>query len=131
MPFTTVGITAEIEKFDRLAQGADAACEKAVKAGAKLLAQRISEETPIRTGALAKSIKPGSVNYSAGDGYTCEVAPKGNHPKTGEPLAKIGNIVEHGRSNMAARPFFVPAVKKAEPEVVAVMQAELQKAQGG
>ena len=131
MPFTSGGIAAEMAKFDRLAKGTDAACQSAVKAGGTVLAKALSDAAPVKTGALARSIKAGSVKYSAGDGYTCEVAPKGNHPDTGEPLAKVGNILEYGRSNMPARPWFSPTIAKAEPEVVAAMSAELKKQQGG
>ena len=148
MPFTTGGIAAEMSRFDKLARGADDACKRAVKAGGKLLAEKLREAAPVDTGALRKSIKAGPVTYNAGDGYCCEVAPVGNHPKTGEPLAKIGNILEYGRSSsakrrkykcnapkgktstMAARGWFNPTVKAAEGEVLAAMQAELDKRMG-
>jgi HK97 gp10 family phage protein len=131
MPFETGGIAAEMARFDHLAKGADTACQNAVKAGGKVLAEALSKAAPVRTGGLAGSIKAGSVSYNAGDGYTCEVAPKGNHPKTGEPFAKIGNILEYGRTNMPARAWFNPTVAGAAPEVIAAMKAEIDKQQGG
>ena len=127
--FTSGGIAAELKKFDKLAKGTDAACRKAVKAGGKLLADRLAENAPVDTGALNKSIKAGAVNYNAGDGYYCEVAPVGeNH---GENLAKIGNILEYGRSNMAARPWFNPTIDQAAGEVTQAMQAAFDQAQKG
>ena len=127
--FTSGGISAELKKFDKLAKGTDAACRKAVKAGGKLLADRLAENAPVDTGALAASIKAGPVGYNAGDGYYCEVAPKGeNH---GENLAKIGNILEYGRSNMPARPWFNPTIEQATGEVTAAMQAAFDQAQKG
>lgn len=99
--FAAGGIAAEMTKFERLARGSEASCKKAVKAGGQLLAEKLSAAAPVRTGALAASIKAGAVKYSAADGYYCEVAPTGTNAE-GENLAKIGNILEYGRSNMPA-----------------------------
>lgn len=127
--FSSGGIAAELSKFDKLAKGTDAACRKAVKAGGKLLAERLAAAAPVDTGALAASIKAGSVDYNAADGYHCEVKPVGeNH---GENLAKIGNILEYGRSNMPARPWFNPMVDQATGEVTQAMQAAFDQAQKG
>lgn len=132
MGFTTGGIAAEIAKFDRLASGAGAACENAVKAGGKVLADRLSEAAPVgKTGSLQKSIKASKVQFSPSEGHYSEVGPgKAKHSKSGESLAKIGNILEYGRSNMDPNPWFNPAVKRAEPAVLAAMQAEIKKAEG-
>lgn len=127
--FTSGGIAAELARFDKLAKGTDAACQKAVKAGGKLLAERLAAAAPVDTGALAASIKAGAVDYNAADGYHCEVKPVGeNH---GESLAKIGNILEYGRSNMPARPWFNPTVEQATGEVTQAMQAAFDQAQKG
>lgn len=127
--FTCSGISAQLAKFDKLGKGTDAACQKAVKAGGKLLAERLADAAPVDTGALQRSIKAGKVDYNAGDGYHCEVKPVGtNH---GESLAKIGNILEYGRSNMAPRPWFNPTVEKARGEVTQVMQSAFDQAQKG
>ena len=131
MGFTTGGIAAEIAKFDRLASGIGPACENAVKAGGKVLAEALRDAAPEDTGALKKSIKASKVAFSTADGHYSEVGPgKAKHPKTGESLAKVGNILEYGRSNMKPRPWFNPAVKRAEPAVLAAMQAEIKKAEG-
>ena len=127
--FYSGGIAAELDKFDGLLKGTDAACKQAVKAGGKLLAERLSSAAPVATGALAASIKAGSVSYNAADGYNCDVAPVGeNH---GENLAKIGNILEYGRSNMPARPWFNPTVEQSTGEVIQAMQAVFSQAQKG
>ena len=127
--FTCSGISAQLAKFDKLEKGTDAACQKAVKAGGKLLADRLADAAPVDTGALQRSIKAGKVDYNAGDGYHCEVKPVGtNH---GESLAKIGNILEYGRSNMAPRPWFNPTVEKARGEVTQAMQSAFDQAQKG
>ena len=127
--FSTGGIAAEMAKFDRIAKNADKAIGKAVKAGGKALAQRLSESAPVDTGTLRDNIKAGPVRYNAGDGWHCTVRPEGeNH---GEPQAKIGNILEYGRSNMPARPWFNPTVEQASGEVVQVMQQTFAQEQKG
>lgn len=133
MPFEIRGMEATITQFKQLAAGSEEAAKRAVRAGAKALAQRLREKAPVETGALRDSIKPGPVKYSAADGYYCEVKPVGNHPSTGEPLAKIGNVLEYGRSygrtKKAGLGWFHPTVKAAESEVLAEIQAEFEKAQ--
>ena len=127
--FAAGGIAAEMTKFERLARGSEASCKKAVKAGGQLLAEKLSAAAPVRTGALAASIKAGAVKYSAADGYYCEVAPTDTNAE-GENLAKIGNILEYGRSNMPARPWFVPTVDSAVEEVNSAIRDAFQAAQG-
>ena len=100
--FTTGGIAAELEKFDGLIKGTDEACMKAVKAGGDVLAARLKEAAPVysgsrrdvKPGALRDSIRAGKPNYNAADGFHSKVEPVGKDH--GEPLAKIGNILEYG-----------------------------------
>lgn len=122
------GLDGEIKKFTKASVRVEAACERAVKAGAAVLAERLSAAAPVRTGQLAWSIKAGKVSYSPGDGYHCEVAPTGSN-KEGESLAKIGNVLEYGRSNMQPRPWFFPTVTQSEGEVVAAMRAAFEEGQ--
>lgn len=127
---TFSGLNGEIEKLQRVSKAADEALRKAVKAGGDLLAEKLREAAPVRTGGLQKSIKAGKVDYNAGDGYTSEVKPTGNDPR-GEPYAKIGNVIEYGRSNMRARPWFNPTVAQTESAVTQkmaeVFRAETEK----
>lgn len=130
--FQTGGIAATMAQFDRLAKATDSSIEKAVKAGGKKLAERLKDAAPVDTGALRDAIKAGPVRYNAGDGYHTEVGPgTAKHPATGEPLGKIGNILEYGRSNMAPRPWFAPTVAANEGEVLAAMEATFKQEQGG
>ena len=137
--FQTGGIAAELEKFDGLAKGVNEACEKAVQAGGKALAKRLTDAAPVKTGGLQKSIKAGKVDYNAADGYHCSVGPTGKNER-GEPYAKIGNILEYGRSaqtrdpgrdisEMSPKPWFNPTCARAENEVVQAMQTAFQEAQ--
>lgn len=75
MPFEIRGMEATIAQFKQLAAGSEEAAKRAVKAGAKVLAQRLQEKAPVDMGELRDSIKPGPVKYSAADGYYCEVKP--------------------------------------------------------
>lgn len=133
--FGTTGIAAELEKFNGLAKGTDEACRQAVTAGGKALARRLADAAPVyhgnrrdvTPGALKKSIKAGKVNYNPADGFHCKVGPAGEDH--GEPLAKIGNVLEYGRSDMAAKPWFNPTIARAETEVTQAMQKAFQEAQ--
>lgn len=140
MPMQISGMEAVIAAFKRREAGADAAAQKAVKAGGQLLAQKIAADAPVyhgppkssvTPGALRDSIKAGTVQYSATDGYYVEVKPVGNMPGSEEPLAKIGNIVEYGRSNADAQPFFHPAVEKSDAEVQQVIGKTFQREMEG
>ena len=132
--FTTGGVSVQIEALKRLEKRADEVCEKAVKAGAEVLVERLKEAAPVhggtrsdvKPGTLKKSIKAGKVTWSATEGYSCDVGPKGAD-QHGQNLAKIGNVLEYGRSNMPARPWFVPTVKAAEAEVLRAMQRVLDE----
>ena len=126
---TCTGIDQIRVQFEKLAKGSDAACQKAVKAGAQALAGELAMNAPYRTGALARSIRPSAVKYDAGDGWVSEVKPVGeNH---GENLAKIGNILEYGRSNMAPRPWFNPTIQQSKGMVESVMKEAFEQAQKG
>ena len=139
--FTCSGIGAELEKFDLKRRGADEAIGKAVKAGGQALAKKLREAAPERSGGLKKSIKASKVEYNAADGFHCNVGPEGKDAH-GEPYAKIGNILEYGRSaqkrdpgrdvtEMKKKAWFVPTVKSAENEVVQAMRDAFNGAQKG
>ncbi len=133
--FNTGGIAAELEKFDGLARGTDEACRQAVAAGGKALAARLKEAAPVYTGtrrdikpgALRDSVKAGKVDYNAADGYNADVGPVGKDHE--EPLAKIGNILEYGRSNRPAQPWFNATVARVADEVTQAMQRAFEEAQ--
>ncbi|MGX8705380.1 MAG: HK97-gp10 family putative phage morphogenesis protein [bacterium] len=133
--FTTTGIAAELAKFDGLMKGTDEACMKTVKAGGDVLAARLKETALVYTGTrrditpgtLRNSIKAGKPDYNAADGYHSKVEPVGKDH--GEPLAKIGNIMEYGRSDMSPRPWFNPTIASATDEVTEVMQKTFAEVQ--
>ena len=57
MPFEIRGMEATIAQFKQLAAGSEEAAKRAVKAGAKVLAQRLQEKAPVDMGELRDSIK--------------------------------------------------------------------------
>ena len=137
--FSCSGIGAELEKFDLKRRGADEAISKAVKAGGQVLAKRLKDAAPERSGGPKRSIKASKVEYNAGDGFHCNVGPDGKDAH-GVPYAKIGNILEYGRSAQARdpgrdvtampkKPWFVPTVNSAENEVVQAMRDAFNGAQ--
>ena len=137
--FSCSGIGAELEKFDLKRRGADEAISKAVKAGGQVLAKELQEAAPVRSGGLKRSIKATKVEYNAADGYHCNVGPQGKD-EHGVPYAKIGNILEYGRSAQKREPgrdvtampkkaWFVPTVNSAENEVVQAMRDAFNGAQ--
>ncbi len=110
--FSFSGFDKEIEKMAKLARGSDKPFEAAVKAGAEYMAKRLGEAAPVDTGKLSKSVKAGKVDYNAGDGYHCRIEPVGkNH---GEPLAKIGNIIEYGHGDVPPNPWWAPTIAREE-----------------
>lgn len=118
--------------YRRLARSSEESVKKAIKAGSKILVKNLQDAAPVRTGGLRDSIKAEPIKYDAGNGYHCMVHPTGNHPDTGEPYAKIANILEYGRSYGATKkppiPWFHTTVEQSEDEVNRVMQEELDKA---
>lgn len=129
------GMDAAIRQMEELASGSDAAAREALLQGAQLIARQLSAAAPERTGALAGSIRPDKVTSGAGGGYTCRVGPTGNHPKTGEPLAKIGNILEYGRSygrtKKAGLAWFFSTVAAWEQDALQLMEEVFKSRQGG
>ena len=114
--------------FDQVNSNERAILSKQVANRANYLESQMTQQWA-DIGALAASIKAGAVKYSAADGYYCEVAPTGTNAE-GENLAKIGNILEYGRSNMPARPWFAPTVDSAAEEVNSAIRETFQAAQG-
>ncbi len=105
MGFEISGVELLIQQLDTRAKEADERAERAIKKGGQFIAELLRRNVPCHMGHLQQSIKAGPVKFSAGDGYHCIVRPVGNDPETGEPLAKIGNIVEYGHGDVPANPW--------------------------
>lgn len=127
MPFEVSGMEAEIAKFERKGAATEEACRRAVKAGAAHVVEALRDSVPKLEHHVEKGIRAQLVKYDAANGYYSDVGPDGDDPVTGEPLAKIGNILEYGRSNMDAQPWFYQTLQREEKAVIAVMDAEFSK----
>lgn len=119
---TTGGTDVVLGQLKRLEKDCEAQCRRAVKAGAAVVVEQLKGAAPVRTGGLRDSIKASAIKYDSANGYYSRVEPTGNHPDTDEPYAKIGNILEYGRSNMPGRPWFHPTVAAAEQAALAAME---------
>lgn len=108
----------------------EAAATKAIpimlKAAGAVLAKAQQEEiqgtfTGDRsTGDLAKSIKSTGVK-TKGETKFVEVYPQGNN-RRGERNATVGFVLQYGRSNMPARPWFTSSNEKTAPNVQEAMR---------
>ena len=136
MPMAINGMDAVITKFTKLEGNVDKAAKAALKAGSEIVVDRLKEAAPVYSGphkdvtpgALRDSIKAGSVKHSTTDGYTVTVRPEGEDH--GQNLAKIGNILQYGRSNMPARPWFHETVAAAESEIIGAITESFTKEMG-
>ena len=108
----------------------DAIVEEAVpemlKAGGAVMQKAQQEEIKTRfnsrrsAGALLASIKVSAVKEIDG-GKRVEIYPNGKD-KHGVRNAEKGFVLNYGRSNMPARPWFTRSHQKATPEVQAAMR---------
>ena len=135
------GLDGQLAQFEALARSSEEACKAAVKAGGKVLEAALIKAAPVlkkahrgvTPGALRDSIKAGTPKAGgAGDGVYCEVKPEGSDH--GQSLAKIGNILEYGRTGMDAQPWFYSTILENEAAIQGTMAAEfahIQRMQGG
>ncbi len=112
-----------------IANELDTRAPRAVQAGAEIVSEALRASAPVRTGGLSESVRPHAVKHNnAEDGWTCEVYPDGTNEE-GERYALIGFVLEYGRSNMAARPWFRNTVEDVAGEVQDAMASALQLGQ--
>lgn len=131
--FEVSGIEDFADKILKREAAATAAVPAMLKAGAAVLVE--AQQTEIRstftsnrtTGDLANSIKATSVKKTD-DGQTVEVYPHGTN-RRGQANATVGFVLQYGRSNMPARPWFTSANEKAAEEVQAAMRKEWEAQQ--
>lgn len=103
-----------------------AAIPEMLKAGGEVIKSAFQEETGKlnstgrSTGALAASIKVSAIKERDGAKYV-EIAPSGTD-RRGVRNAEKGFVLNYGRSNMPARPWFTAANEKAQDEAVTEMR---------
>ena len=118
------------KSWDKTMLRQDAIVEEAVpemlKAGGAVMQKAQQEEIKTRfnsrrsTGALLASIKVSAVKEIDG-GKRVEIYPNGKD-KHGVRNAEKGFVLNYGRSNMPARPWFTAANEKAADDVVSEMR---------
>jgi hypothetical protein len=128
------GIDAQLQRMSRLGMNIEPAAKKGVKAGAQVIVAALKEAAPRKTGGLAESVKAQTPKAAEGGGFSSKILPDGESP-SGEPYAKIGNILEYGWSDGSRHyPWFYGTVAAAEGDAkaacAAAAQAELHKGVG-
>lgn len=131
--FEVSGIEGMQDRLLKREAAATKAVPKMLKAGGAVLVKAQQEEirrtfTGKRsTGDLASSIKQTSVKKK-GETQCVEVYPHGNN-RRGQPNATVGFVLQYGRSNMPARPWFTSSNEKATPEVQEAMRQAWEEEQ--
>lgn len=124
--FNVVGLDDVAEQMLQRAEIAEEAVPEMLKAGGAVMqeAQRAEIRTMFRsrrsTGDLAASITVSKVKDRDG-GKMVEVYPDGKD-RHGVRNAEKGFVLNYGRSNMPARPWFTAANEKAADDVVSEMR---------
>lgn len=131
--FEVSGIEGMQDRLLKREAAATKAVPKMLKAGGAVLVKAQQEEirrtfTGKRsTGDLASSIKQTSVKKK-GETQCVEVYPHGNN-RRGQPNATVGFVLQYGRSNMPARPWFTSSNEKAAPEAQEAMRQAWEEEQ--
>jgi hypothetical protein len=128
------GLDAQMQRLSRLGKSIEPAAKKGIKAGAKVIVAALKEAAPRETGGLAESVKAKAPKAVPTGGWSSKILPDGESP-SGEPYAKIGNILEYGWSDGSRHyPWFYGTVAAAEGDAkaacAAAAQAELHKGVG-
>ena len=107
------GITKKLSEFfesvDNVSDMAIKAVKEQIDIEANQVFQQIKDETPQKTGGLARSLAKNAINTPKRYGYVIKY--EGNDPK-GVPYEKIANILNYGTSTINPRRFISKAVRK-------------------
>lgn len=124
--FTVTGLDDVQEAMLRRDKATMEAVPEMLKAGGEVIRRAFQEETQKlnstgrATGALAASMKVSAVKERGGASYV-DIAPTGTD-RHGVRNAEKGFVLNYGRSNMPARPWFTAANEKAADEATAEMR---------
>lgn len=123
---TYTGVDAVLDQMNSLADNVEGACQKAVKNASEMLADKLAQAAPVRTGQLQASIRADKVEHDSVNGFHTTVMPVGNNDQ-GRNLAMIGNILEYGRSNQAPNPWFSTTIEENRSAIVSEMEETIQR----
>ena len=124
--FTVTGLDDVQEAMLRRDKATMEAVPEMLKAGGEVIKNAFQAETKKLnstgrgTGDLTASIKVSAVKERNGGKYV-DIAPTGKD-RHGVRNAEKGFVLNYGRSNMPARPWFTRSHQKATPEVQAAMR---------
>ena len=126
-----------LTKLSRLGQDTDAVAEKVLRAGGKIVLDKVRDNLesvigrdtkhPSRsTGELLSSLGLSPVLVNRGGNHDIKIGfaePRSD----GESNAKIANILEYGKSGQPPKPFLQPARSASKKECMRVMEEALKE----
>lgn len=133
--FTVSGLDDVQEAMLRREKATMEAVPEMLKAGGEVIRRAFQEETQKLnstgrgTGDLAASMKVSAVKERGGGSYV-DIAPTGTD-RHGVRNAEKGFVLNYGRKNMPARPWFTTANAKAADEATAEMRRVWEEKQNG
>lgn len=129
-----------LKKLTRLGEQTDAICEKMLKAGGKIVEDKIrdnlqavigrdTQEPSRSTGELLRSLGTSEVKQDA-DGILNVKVGFAEPRSDGESNAKIANIIEYGKHDQPPKPFLKPAKTATRDSCAAAMRQVFEEEVG-
>ena len=126
-----------LDRISRLGAQTDEIIPRVLEAGGEVVLARVkgnlqavigAGKYPSRsTGELINSLGLSKARLKRdGSGWDIKVG-FAESRKDGSSNAKLGNILEHGKSGQPARPFLKPAKSQSKKEAIAAMEAKLRE----
>lgn len=125
-----------LRKLSRLGDKTDEISARVLEAGADVVVAKVrsnlqsvigSGETESRsTGALLSALGASPVKVNREGNFDTKIGFAENRID-GRSNALIANVIEHGRSNQAARPFLKPAISSSKKSAIAAMTEKMDE----
>lgn len=90
--------------------------------GAEIMADKVREKVPVRTGLLKRNVITKILRRYAWNRAAPAIVAMNEHPQLGAPHA---HLIEFGTVKMAARPFFRPGVIESQDAAIARIQERI------
>ena len=126
-----------LEKLSSLGNRTDEIYEKMLKAGGEVILSKaksnlssvVGQGTKYKTrstGELESAIGLSDVRLDKNGNYNIKIG-FAESRKDGSSNAKLGNIIEYGKSGQVAKPFMKPAKNSSKTKCIEVMKATFDK----
>ena len=126
-----------LEKLSSLGNRTDEICEKMLKAGGEVVLSKAKSNLSSvvgqgikyklrSTGELESAIGLSDVRLDKNGNYNIKIG-FAESRKDGSSNAKLGNIIEYGKSGQVAKPFMKPAKNSSKTKCIEVMKATFDK----